>query len=75
MARMKMARKDLVTFIETVGQNDEGEPILLDHIHRAWICIQPTMVARAPRLDLRPPIESGLSRARSSPRSPPGSSA
>lgn len=35
--RMRKARRDLGTFIETCARNEEGERIELDHLHRQWI--------------------------------------
>jgi hypothetical protein len=61
--RLKQARTDLATFIETCGQNEEGGPIELDWIHRAWIWHVHYCWSRGLHAMIQAPMESGKSSA------------
>lgn len=61
--RFRDARSELATFIETVGQNEEGEPIKLDYIHRAWIWHIHYCWSHGKHAMIQAPMESGKSSA------------
>ena len=60
-ARIRSARTDLATFIETCGQDEEGSPVVLDYIHRAWIWHIHYCWSRGLFAMIQAPMESGKS--------------
>jgi hypothetical protein len=61
--RVRLARRDLATFIETTAKDEGGRRLVLHHIHRAWIWHLHYCWSRGLHAQILAPFGSGKSSA------------